>query len=80
MDSSQNEKEHAMALLSHSRLFARPFGGRRIGLDDLLSLYRQRRTLAALDDRALDDIGLNRDAAQAEAKRPVWDVPSHWRQ
>jgi len=42
-------------------------------------LARQRRRLAALDDRMLDDIGLDRDAALAEAARPIWDVPAHWR-
>lgn len=43
-----------------------------------LSLRRQRKALARLDDRLLDDVGLDRDAALAEAARPVWDVPRHW--
>lgn len=40
--------------------------------------WRQRRALESLDDAALRDIGLTRDEAQAEASRPVWDVPAHW--
>lgn len=44
----------------------------------LLSLARQRRALARLDDRALHDIGITRSEAQSEAKRPVWDAPENW--
>lgn len=43
-----------------------------------LAAWRQRRTLAALPPELLDDVGLSRDAADAEARRPIWDVPSHW--
>lgn len=45
----------------------------------LATLWRQRRALARLDDRALDDIGVNRAQAEAEARRPVWDAPDFWR-
>ena len=41
-------------------------------------LARQRRALAALDDRALDDIGVSRPQAVAEAARPFWDAPRNW--
>ena len=34
---------------------------------------RTRRQLARLDDRRLDDIGLTRCEAAAEAERPFWD-------
>ncbi|GHD99531.1 hypothetical protein GCM10008024_07280 [Allgaiera indica] len=44
-----------------------------------LALRRERNILARLDDRALADIGLTRTQAQAEAARPVWDVPAYWR-
>ncbi len=44
-----------------------------------MGLYRQRRTLARLDDSALRDLGLTRDEADAEAMRPIWDVPAAWR-
>ncbi|MDX1742995.1 MAG: DUF1127 domain-containing protein [Ruegeria sp.] len=45
---------------------------------DALALRRQRRTLAKLDDKALDDIGITREQAKAEAARPVWDAPEYW--
>ncbi|MBD3662660.1 DUF1127 domain-containing protein [Sulfitobacter aestuariivivens] len=44
----------------------------------LIALYRSRRALAALSDAELKDIGLTADAAQREARRPVWDVPDYW--
>ncbi len=43
-----------------------------------LMLARQRRALLHLDDTMLRDIGLSRDAAEAEARRPIWDVPQSW--
>lgn len=51
-------------------------------LSYLLGLYalrRQRRALAALDAYRLADLGLSEEQAQAEAARPLWDAPSHWR-
>ncbi len=45
---------------------------------DALSLRRQRRSLAKLDDRALNDIGITREQAEAEASRPIWDAPHFW--
>ena len=33
-----------------------------------------RRQLAALDDRALSDVGISRAQAQFEAERPVWEL------
>ncbi|TCP41753.1 DUF1127 domain-containing protein [Rhodovulum marinum] len=43
-----------------------------------LGAARQRRRLAELDEALLRDIGLTRDEAVAEARRPVWDVPQSW--
>ena len=40
---------------------------------------RERAQLADLDDAMLADIGLTREEALAEARRPLWDVPRHWR-
>lgn len=54
---------------------------RRFGLNllwDALSLRRQRRTLARLDARALEDIGITRKQAEDEAARPIWDAPEFW--
>ncbi|MFN4193674.1 MAG: DUF1127 domain-containing protein [Tabrizicola sp.] len=43
-----------------------------------LMLARSRRALAHLDDHLLADIGLSREDAEAETRRPPWDAPSHW--
>lgn len=45
----------------------------------LAGIRRQRRALQRLDSRLLDDVGLSRDQAEAEARRPAWDAPRHWR-
>jgi uncharacterized protein YjiS (DUF1127 family) len=54
----------------------------RIALPDWIGamhgVWRQRRILSELDQRALDDIGISREAALREAARPVWDVPAGW--
>ncbi|WP_170331580.1 DUF1127 domain-containing protein [Ruegeria arenilitoris] len=49
-----------------------------LGLWTLLGLARQRRSLAKLDDRALEDIGVSRAEADTEAARPFWDAPVNW--
>lgn len=63
-------------LAQAARLFHRPA---RPTWHQLWLLRRQRRHLAGLDDRLLEDIGLDRDTAGEEARRAVWDVPRHWR-
>lgn len=62
--------------LSQTECCARSSGRRK--LLDYLSLARQRRALARLDDAALQDIGLTRREAQSEAERPIWDAPDNW--
>jgi len=47
-------------------------------LSQMAAVARQRRALQRLDSPALDDIGRSPDEAQAEASRPVWDVPPTW--
>lgn len=42
-----------------------------------LDLWAERRSLAALDQRMLADLGLTEYTAQREAARPMWDVPSN---
>ena len=42
------------------------------------SLWRQRRALADMSDHMLDDLGISRADALAEAAKPMWDVPQHW--
>ena len=49
------------------------------GLGTLFGIYRQRRELAEMEPHRLADIGVSRAEAKEEAKRPVWDVPAHWR-
>jgi uncharacterized protein YjiS (DUF1127 family) len=48
-------------------------------LSSALLLYRSRRSLVDLDDHMLEDIGISRDEALSEARRPVWDAPARWR-
>lgn len=43
-----------------------------------LALRAQRNSLKKLDDRALADMGISRAAAQREARRALWDVPTNW--
>lgn len=45
---------------------------------DRMALARQRRALQQLDDHLLHDVGLTRDQAREESRKPVWDVPAHW--
>ena len=44
-----------------------------------LNVYRQRRAMLALDDHLLNDMGLIRPQAMAEAARPIRDAPQIWR-
>ena len=43
-----------------------------------LSIWRERQTLAGLDDHRLRDLGLERTDVETETKRPVWDAPNRW--
>lgn len=57
---------------------ARPANSIFGALGQMVALRRQRRALAKLDAVQLCDIGVGRAQAQAEAMRPVWDVPTNW--
>ena len=48
-------------------------------ITNAMSLKRQRRSLAELDDRALKDIGVTRSEADIEVGRYIWDAPEFWR-
>ena len=65
-----------------SRTLPRPIAARRRAvfgiLGDLIALRRQRLDLSQLDARALEDIGVTREAAENEVRRPLWDAPDHW--
>lgn len=44
-----------------------------------IAVARQRARLAALSEDALADLGIDPEAARAEAARPFWDLPRHVR-
>ncbi len=44
-----------------------------------VAVARERRALARLDARELDDIGIDPAAAAAEVARPFWDIPAERR-
>ncbi|MEL6171604.1 MAG: hypothetical protein AAFV87_10680 [Pseudomonadota bacterium] len=67
--------------MAHTDLSSAGFRRRAIrpSLLSMIALWRSRRALERLDATALRDIGLEREAAEKEAKRPIWDVPANWR-
>ena len=67
-----------MASLSHIRAKSCAPRHGRVSLLNMLALYRQRRDLSRLDHDALCDLGISREDALREARRPIWDVPGHW--
>jgi uncharacterized protein YjiS (DUF1127 family) len=50
-----------------------------LGFMRLVYLARERRALAELERHRLDDLGIDPEAARAEAARRFWDAPPHWR-
>ncbi|WP_299862095.1 DUF1127 domain-containing protein [uncultured Roseobacter sp.] len=75
-----HERNYKMALIDHVSGHTKgvPHRRRNFGLLSYLALWRSRRALARLDARALEDIGIDSEAAQREARRHLWDVPSTW--
>lgn len=51
----------------------------RFSLRTALAVWRSRRALARLDTHRLDDIKVSPRAAAQEVQKPIWDVPSTWR-
>ncbi|MFK7944181.1 MAG: DUF1127 domain-containing protein [Paracoccaceae bacterium] len=41
------------------------------------TVYAERRDLADMSDHMLEDIGLSREDASIESRRPIWDLPTH---
>lgn len=66
-----------MTYITDTRHASAPRSGRPAILN-MIAVWKQRRQLRALDDRALNDIGITRQDALTEASRPVWNVPMHW--
>ena len=65
-----------MAHIEHNTCYAAP--RTTASLRQFYNVWRSRRALAALDNAALNDIGLTRVQAQNEAGRPFWDAPKTW--
>ncbi len=65
-----------MAFLSNTHPTSRHAPFTQISVMDMLSVYRQRRALAKLDARVLDDLGITREEADLESRRPFWDLPA----
>lgn len=42
-----------------------------------VSVWMERRALSRMEPRTLADLGLTEAQAQAEARRPVWDLPAN---
>ena len=55
---------------------------RKVGVFGVLlrahAIWRERQQLASLDAHLLNDIGVTKEQADAEAERPVWDAPARW--
>lgn len=52
-------------------------------LERILTMFDVRKAridLSRLSDDQLRDIGLTREDVRAELEKPLWDVPTHWRQ
>jgi uncharacterized protein YjiS (DUF1127 family) len=49
---------------------------RGVTLARVVAVWRERRALARLDDARLADLGLTREEAMREARRPFWDLPA----
>lgn len=64
---TENQREKPRATAWHKTLLG------------LLSLHRSRRALARLTAPQLHDLGLTKEEAMTESRRPVWDVATHWR-
>ncbi len=47
-------------------------------ISQAIAVRRQRLALRSLGDVALADIGITKAQAEAESKRPIWDVPANW--
>lgn len=59
-----------------STLCPKPSGSSRSRFNRMYDVWQQRQALRKLDIDALDDIGISRKQAFAEARRPIWYVPS----
>jgi len=49
-------------------------------VSELILVRRQRTALKSLSLSQLCDMGVSSKQADAEARRPIWDVPVYWKQ
>ncbi|EAQ23505.1 hypothetical protein ROS217_16825 [Roseovarius sp. 217] len=68
-------KGKTMTFHSNTPALRAAFPGLSLRFADMLAVWHQRRVLRYLDDAALRDIGLTREAALREAERAFWDLP-----
>lgn len=61
-----------MLMRSHTHYRRRGLRHFRIWISLCLARRRERLALARLDDRLLADVGLDRDEAKREARKPCW--------
>ena len=64
--------------IEHSRPVYRRRPSLFLYIAQMFALRRQRMHLAELSDEQLKDVGLTREAADAEARRKAWDAPQYW--
>ncbi|MRU16790.1 hypothetical protein FDP25_15215 [Roseovarius sp. A21] len=69
-----------MAYLPRTQATCAPHAHRRrLGLRSYITLWKQRRALARMEDWQKHDLGLTDHEVEAEAKRAPWDAPDNWR-
>ena len=75
------QKGNPMFSLSQKSLSTLFMGATRpaASLRTLLSVAKERRVLKTLSQEQLSDNGYSAKEAAAEADRPMWDVPKHWK-
>lgn len=74
-------ERNVMTVFSTNLLTARSHNGQGVALHRRLDLYvtvwMERRALRGLSASRLADLGLTQAQAEAEARRPLWDLPSN---
>ena len=69
-----------MAYLHHTQAHCNATAPKaRLGLRHYLALWKQRRTLAQMEQWQRRDLGLSDREIEAEVSRAPWDAPRTWR-
>ncbi len=48
-------------------------------LSTAIAARKQRKVLKSLETAQLNDLGITYKQALREARKPIWDVPKHWK-